>query len=167
MSRRYLDALHATFMIRVLRPWAANIRKRQVRSPKVYFRDSGILHSFLDIGTNTELERHPKLGASWEGFVLEAIINRLGVSPEQCYFWATHTGAELDLLITHGGRHYGFEIKRTTAPRVTPSMRSALADLDLTRLDVVYAGPETFPLARGIPALAAMRLLEDLKFPRR
>jgi predicted AAA+ superfamily ATPase len=166
-TRRYLDLLHATFMIRVLRPWAANIRKRQVRSPKVYFRDSGILHSFLDVGTKTELERHPKLGASWEGFMLEAIINRLGVSPEQCYFWATHTGAELDLLITHGGRRYGFEIKRTTSPRITPSMRSAVTDLDLTRLDLVHAGSETFPLARGIRALAAARLLADLKLPRR
>ena len=165
-TRRYLDALHATFMIRVLRPWAANIRKRQVRSPKVYIRDSGILHSFLDIGMQTELERHPKLGASWEGFVLEAIINRLGVSPQQCYFWATHTGAELDLLITRGGRHYGFEVKRTTSPRITPSMRSALVDLDLTRLDVVHAGTETFPLARRIRALAAAHLLTELKPPR-
>jgi uncharacterized protein len=166
-TRRYLDALHATFMIRVLRPWAANIRKRQVKSPKVFIRDSGILHSLLDIGTKTELERHPKLGASWEGFILEAIMDRLGVSPEQCYFWATHMGAELDLLITHGGRLYGFEIKRTTSPRITPSMRSALADLDLAHLDVIHAGSETFPLARRVRALAAAHLLADLRLPRR
>ena len=159
---RYLDALRATFMVRVLRPWAANLRKRQVKSPKVYIRDSGLLHCLLDIGSMRELERHPKLGASWEGFIVETLIHRLGARPEQCYFWATHTGAELDLLIVHGPRRLGFEIKRTSAPRLTPSMRSALHDLELTRLDVVHAGPDTFPLTRGVRAVSAERLLSDI-----
>lgn len=165
VTRRYLDALEATFMVRVLQPWASNIGKRQVKSPKVYFRDSGILHRFLDIDTMRDLERHPKIGASWEGFLLEAIVHRLGARAGDCYFWATHTGAELDLMITSRGRRYGFEIKRTTSPRITPSMRSALDDLQLTRLDVVYAGTETFPLSKRIRAVAAVRLLADLRPP--
>lgn len=162
VTRRYLDALEATFMVRVLQPWTANIRKRQVKSPKVYLRDSGILHSFLDVDTMRGLERHPKIGASWEGFLLEAVIHQLGARPRDCYFWATHTGAELDLMITSRGRRYGFEIKRTTAPRITPSMRSAVEDLQLERLDVIHAGAETFPLSRRIRAVAAARLLTDL-----
>jgi len=149
-------------MIRVLKPWAANIGKRQVKSPKVYLRDSGVLHSFLDVASMRDLERHPKIGASWEGFLLEAVMQRLGARPEQCYFWGTHTGAELDLLVVHGRHSYGFEFKRTTAPRITPSMRSALEDLQLERLDVVHAGSETFLLGRNIRALAAERLLDDL-----
>lgn len=163
VTRRYLDALRATFMVRILAPWTANIKKRQVKSPKVYVRDSGLLHTLLDIHSMDDLERHPKLGASWEGFLLEAVIHQLEARPEQCYFWATHTGAELDLLIVRGRRRYGFEIKRTTAPRITPSMRSALESLQLSRLDVIHAGSETFPLARGMRAIAAQRLLVDLK----
>ena len=108
------------------------------------------------------LERHPRIGASWEGFLLEAIIHQLGARPRDCYFWATHTGAELDLMIARRGRRYGFEIKRTTSPKITPSMRSALEDLQLTRLDVVHAGTETFPLSQRIRAVAAARLLRDL-----
>lgn len=163
VTRRYLDALRATFMVRILAPWTANIKKRQVKSPKVYVRDSGLLHTLLDIHSMDDLERHPKLGASWEGFLLEAVIHQLEARPEQCYFWATHTGAELDLLVVRGRRRYGFEIKRTTAPRITPSMRSALESLQLSRLDVIHAGSETFPLARGMRAIAAQRLLVDLK----
>ncbi len=162
VTRRYLDTLQATFMISVLKPWTANIRKRQVKSPKVYLRDSGILHSFLEVGSMRDLERHPKIGASWEGFLLEAVIQRLEARPEQCYFWATHTDAELDLLVVRGRDLYGFEFKRTTAPRVSPSMRSAINDLQLRRLDVVHAGTETFPLGRNIRAVAAGRILDDL-----
>ena len=161
--RRYLDTLQATFMIRVLRPWTANLKKRQVKAPKVYIRDSGVLHNFLEITSIRDLERHPKIGASWEGFILEAVMQRLDAKPAQCYFWATHTGAELDLLVVHGRHNYGFEIKRTTAPKITPSMRSALEDLPLTRLDVVHAGSDTYPLGRNIRALAAERLLDDLR----
>jgi predicted AAA+ superfamily ATPase len=161
--RRYLEALEATFMVRVLKPWAANIRKRQVKSPKVYLRDSGILHSFLDAPTMRNLERHPRVGASWEGFLLEAVLHQLRVRSRDCYFWATHTGAELDLLIQDRGRLYGFEIKRTTSPRVTRSIQSAMEDLDLTRLDILHAGTETFPLGKRIRAVAAERLLIDLR----
>jgi predicted AAA+ superfamily ATPase len=166
-TRGYLDALHATFMVRILPPWTENIKKRQVRSPKVYLRDSGILHAFLGVDSLAALERHPRLGASWEGFLLESVIKRLGARPEQCYFWATHTGAELDLLVVRGRRRLGYEIKRTTAPQLTPSMRSAFEDLGLSSLDVIHAGSETFPLARGVRAVAARRLLTDLPPPRR
>lgn len=163
VTRRYLDALQATFMVRVLQPWFEDIGKRQVKSPKVYIRDSGFLHCLLQLQSLRDLERHPKIGASWEGFMLEAVIHQLGVEGRRCYFWRTHTGAELDLLVTHGRKRYGFEIKRTTAPGVTPSMRSALDDLALVRLDVIHAGTETFPLAKKIRAVAATRLLADLK----
>ena len=160
---RYLDALEATFMLRVLRPWFENIGKRQVKSPKVYVRDSGLLHTLLDISDRTALERHPKVGASWEGFLVDALIQRLGARPDQCYFWATHTGAELDLLVVDGRKRFGFEIKRTTAPAITPSMKSALADLGLTRLDVIHAGGDSFPLAPLVRAVAARRLLDDVR----
>ena len=162
VTRGYLEALVATFMVRILRPWTENIKKRQVRSPKVYIRDPGLLHSFLDVDSIAALERHPRIGASWEGFVLEAVIQRLGATAEQCYFWATHTGAELDLLVVGGGRRLGYEIKRTTAPQLTPSMRSAFDDLRLTSLDVIHAGSQTFPLARRVRAVASARLLTDL-----
>lgn len=162
VTRRYLDALQATFMVRILRPWTASIRKRQVKSPKIYLRDSGVLHSFLGIGSKYELDRHPKLGASWEGFLLEAVIHQLEARSSACYYWATHTGAELDLLIVQGGRRYGFEFKRTTAPRVTASMRSALEDLELSRLDLIYGGTETFPLAPKVRAVAARQILDEI-----
>jgi len=164
--RRYLDLLSALFVVRQLRACTANLRKRQVKAPKVYLTDSGLLHTLLDIETRQQLERHPKVGASWEGFMLEAVIERLRLRPEQCYFWATHTGAELDLLVVRGRERIGFEFKRTTAPRLTPSMRSAIEDLGLSRLDVVHAGPETFPMAKGVRAVAAGRLLQELPLPR-
>ena len=160
--RRYLEALEAVFMVRSLKPWHANIGKRQVKAPKIYVRDSGLLHRLLDIRNRRELERHPKIGASWEGFVLECVLRALDVRAESCFFWATHSGAELDLLVMEGGRLRGFEIKRTSAPRLTRSMRSAMADLDLSRLDVIHAGADTFPLATGVRAVALARLLDDL-----
>lgn len=163
VMRRYLEALEATYMVRVLRPYFANIGKRQVKSPKVYLRDTGILHHFLDVDSKPALDRHPKLGASWEGLLLEAVIQQLGVRDRQCYFWATHTGAELDLLVEAGGKRRGFEFKRTTAPRITKSMRSAMDSLDLTGIDVIHAGDETYPLSRRIRAVAAKRLLDDIK----
>ena len=160
--RRYLEALESVFMVRSLQPWSANLKKRQVRTPKVYVRDSGLLHRLLDIRTTRELERHPKIGASWEGFVIECVLRALNVAPGASYFWRTHTGAELDLLVQQGGRLRGFEIKRTTAPRLTRSMRSAISDLDLSRLDVIHAGSETFPLTAGVRAVSLGRLLDDL-----
>ena len=156
--RHYVDLLASTFMLRVLAPWHENLAKRQVKAPKVYIRDSGILHALLDIGTMQALEHHPKLGASWEGFCVESIIGQLGVRPDQCYYWATHAGAELDLLVVAGGRRRGFEIKRTVAPKVTPSMQVALHDLKLDSLDVIHAGRDTFSLAKNIRAVSLHHL---------
>lgn len=160
--RRYLDLLAATFVVRILLPWSENLGKRQVRSPKVYLSDSGILHSLLGVRERRDLERHPKLGASWEGFALDAVARRLGVEGRECHFWATHAGAELDLLVVRGRRRWGFEFKRTSAPAVTRSMHVALQDLRLERLDVVHGGPHTFDMARGIRAVALSRLLDDI-----
>jgi hypothetical protein len=160
--RRYVESLEATFMVRTLRPFHANISKRQVKAPKVYLSDSGLLHTLLDIQSATELEGHPKVGASWEGFLLETVVAQLGARADQCYFWATHAGAELDLLVVDGSRRRGFEFKRTTAPVITPSMRAALNDLELDRLDVVHAGAASFRLAPKIHAIPAARLSEEI-----
>lgn len=161
--RAYLDVLTGTFMVRQLAPWHENIAKRQVRSPKVYLADAGILHALLGVGTQAELERHPKVGASWEGFAIEQLIARLGLRRERCFFWSTHQGAELDLFVTHRGRRLGFEVKRTSAPKVTKSMRSALVDLRLDRLDVIYEGDATYPLDRRVRAVPARRIFDDIE----
>lgn len=166
--RRYLDLLTGALVLRQLPPWHANLGKRQVRSPKVFIEDSGLLHTFLGIVTAEDLAGHPKVGASWEGFLTKEIIERLNAWPEECFFWATHTGAELDLLIVSGRRRLGFEIKRTTAPRLTRSMATVIEDLDLERLDVVHAGEATFSLAeraRAIPAHALLDHIEPLRTP--
>jgi predicted AAA+ superfamily ATPase len=152
--RHYLETLAATFVVRLLAPWHENIAKRQVKAPKTYIADSGLLHTLLDIRTATGLEGHPKVGASWEGFALEQVVAELDARPEECFFWATHAGAELDLLVVRGSERRGFEFKRTSSPTVTPSMRSALDDLRLDSLDVVYPGPGTFQLAKRIRAVA-------------
>jgi predicted AAA+ superfamily ATPase len=159
---RYLDLLSGAFVVRQLPPWSENLAKRQVKSPKVYVSDSGLLHTLLDVGRAADLVRHPKVGASWEGFGIQAIIDRLGARPEECYFWGTHAGAELDLFVVRGSLRLGFELKRTVAPKVTPSMRIALESLHLKRLDVIHAGERTGALASGIRAVALERLLEDL-----
>jgi len=143
--RRYLDLLEDAFMVRQLRPWFANLNKRQVKSPKVYFRDTGILHQMLGIREERDLWLHPKSGASWEGYVIEEIIK--AVDPDEAYFWATHSGAELDLLLFVGGRRVGIECKRMDAPRLTPSMRIALEDLGLDHLIVFYPGARPYSLA--------------------
>lgn len=142
--RRYLDALTGVFMIRQLPPWHENLAKRQIKSPKVYLRDSGLLHHLLGIHTHADLLRHPKLGASWEGYVVEQILRALG--PDEAYFWGTHGGAELDLLLFRRSRRYGIEIKRADAPRLSASMRSAMADLRLDRLVVIYPGARRYAL---------------------
>jgi hypothetical protein len=165
--RNYLDVLTGALVIRQLPPWHESIAKRQVRAPKVYVLDSGLLHTLLNLTGREDLERHPKVGASWEGFVLEQTIRRLRTRPEECYFWRTHAGAELDLLVVSGGHRFGFEIKRTSAPQVTPSMRAALSDLKLARLDVVHAGDRTFPLSDRIRAVALSDLLDVLQPLRR
>lgn len=144
-ARHYLDLLEGVFMVRQLQPWYANLQKRQVKSPKVYFRDTGILHSLFGIRSQIELETHPKIGASWEGYAIEEVLK--AVEPDEAYFWATHGGAELDLLLIIGGRRLGVECKRMDAPRLTPSMRTALDDLALDHLFVVYPGEQHYPLA--------------------
>jgi hypothetical protein len=161
--RRYLDSLSATFVVRQLQPWFENISRRQVKAPKVYVSDSGLLHALLDLESQAQLDGHAKVGASWEGFVIAQVVRRLGARPEQCFFWKTHAGAEIDLLVIAGGRRLGFEVKLTTAPAATASARTALAELGLARIDVVHAGTETYPLSDRIRALAASRLLDDLK----
>lgn len=161
--RNYLDVLTSALVVRQLPPWHENISKRQVKAPKVYVVDSGLLHSLLNVRRLEELEGHPKVGASWEGFALEQIIRRLDARLTESFFWATHGGAELDFLVVRGGQRLGFEIKRTSSPRLTPSMRSALSDLKLRRLDVIHAGEETFPMATRVRAVALSRLLDDLQ----
>jgi hypothetical protein len=160
---RYLDLLSAAFVVRQLAPWSENLAKRQVKSPKVYVADSGLLHVLLDIRSGEQLTRHPKVGASFEGFGIQAVVDRLGAKREECYFWGTYAGAELDLLVVRGPLRLGFEFKRTTAPSVTPSMRIALESLRLKRLDVIHAGERTGSLAKGIRAVALERLLDDLE----
>jgi hypothetical protein len=158
--RGYLDRLTAALVVRQLPPWFENVAKRQVKSPKVYLDDSGLLHCLLDIRSRHELEGHPKVGASWEGFVIGQVMRHVQATPGECFFWATHGGAELDLLVVRGRNRWGFEVKRTTAPTITPSMRIALADLRLKRLDVIHAGEHTFPLDRQIRAVALSRLTQ-------
>lgn len=160
--RRYLDVLCGTFMVRRLEPWHVNVGKRVVKSPKVYIKDSGLVHRLLGLRTRHELLGHPKAGASWEGFALESVIRRLGADSDECFFWGVHTGAELDLLISRGGRRWGFEMKLSDAPRVTRSMRSVLDVLGLERLDVIHAGSKTWPMGERIRALALRRVLRDL-----
>ena len=160
--RRYLDLLTSVFVVRQLQPWFENIKKRQVRSPKVYIADSGILHALLGLTDRTDVVSHPKVGASWEGFVIQQIVQLLRATPQQCFHWSTHTGAELDLLVLDGTRRYGFEVKRSEAPRLTRSMRSALETLNLDRLDVVHAGTERYRLAPGVRALPAGKLVGTL-----
>jgi len=161
--QRYLDVLSATFMVRQLPAWHENVGKRQVKAPKVYISDSGILHALLGLGASREIESHPKVGASWEGFALDQVISRIEAMPQECFFWATHSGAELDLLVSRGSRRLGFEFKRTTVPAVTRSMHVALEDLGLTSLDIVHAGTRTYPLGKKIRAVALSRLQDDLK----
>lgn len=149
--RRYLDLLAGAYLIRQLPPWFANIGKRQVRSPKIYWRDSGLLHQLLGIADRHALLSHPRCGASWEGFALEHMLRRL--EPDEVYFWATHTGAELDALLIKDGRRLGIEIKRADAPRLTPSMRHALNDLALDALWVVYPGERRYRLHDRVEVL--------------
>lgn len=160
--RNYLDILTSTLVLRQLLPWHENISKRQVKAPKVYVTDTGLLHTLLNIRTMDDLQKNPKVGASWEGFVIEQIIRRLNASPEECFFWATHGGAELDLLVVRGNKRLGFEIKLTSSPRVTPSMKSALDTLKLTELALIHAGDKTFPLGVKTRAVAFKDILTEL-----
>lgn len=156
--RRYLDLLTDALMVRQLQPWHANLRKRQVKSPKVYVRDSGLLHQLLGLGTEKELLSHPKLGASWEGFVIEQML--AGEPHDDAWFWATHQGAEIDLLLRRGNRLLGVECKRADAPRLTPSIRIALDDLGLERVAIVYPGTQRFAVADRVEAVPVETLAE-------
>lgn len=158
----YLDVLVSTFMAKRLEPWYENLAKRQVKAPKIYLADSGVLHTLLGLETQEDLLSHPKVGASWEGFAIGEVVTRLDARPEECFFWKLHSGAGLDLLIRRGNRNLGFELKLTRSPRVTPSMRSALDSLGLEELVVIHAGEESYPLAPRIRAVALRRLAQDL-----
>jgi predicted AAA+ superfamily ATPase len=161
--RNYLDKLTDALVVRQLKPWHENLGKRQVKSPKIFIRDSGLLHALLNLPTKRDIEGHPKLGASWEGFVIDQLVQQLGVSPEETFHWRTHQGAELDLLVVRGGLRLGFEIKRTVAPTLTPSMRSAMHDLKLKTLTVVHAGEQTFPLSTQVQAVAFRDVLNAIR----
>ena len=160
--RRYLDLLTSALVLRQLPPWWENIAKRQVKAPKIYVADSGMLHALLDLDNLAAIESHPQLGASWEGFLISQIMNRLGARRDQCFFWATHAGAELDLLVVAGNLRLGFEIKRTASPKFSRSLRSAVETLQLDRAFVIHGGKDSFPLAKEVEAVAAGRLMQDL-----
>jgi hypothetical protein len=156
--RSYLDVLTDALMIRQLQPWHANIKKRQVKSPKVYVRDSGLLNRLLGLDTEKAIHSHPKLGASWEGFVVEQIL--AGEPHDDAYFWATHQGAEIDLILRRGDQLFGVECKRADAPRKTPSIRIAMEDLGLQRVVVVYPGDKRYPIADRVEAVPIAALAE-------
>ncbi len=157
--QHYADILSGTFMIRQLQPWFENISKRQVKSSKIYMRDSGIFHTLIGVNSYSDLLTHPKLGASWEGFALEEIIRHFKVDQEECYFWATHQQAELDLLIVRNGRKLGFEIKYSGAPKLTKSMQIAYEDLSLDKLTVVYPGDINYLLKENIQVVGLQNYL--------
>jgi hypothetical protein len=151
--RKYCDILEGTFMVRILQPWFVNIGKRLVKRPKLYMRDSGLFHALLSIETQQQLYASPRLGASWEGFALECVCRTLGKEDAELYFWNTHAGAELDLFWQAGGQNWGVEFKYEDAPRLTPSMRSVLEDLQLKRLWVVYPGKAAYRLTENVHVL--------------
>ncbi len=159
--KRYLDVLSGVFMVRQLQPWHANIKKRQVKAPKIYFFDTGILHTLLGIHTMNDLLAHPKHGASWEGYVIEEVIK--SVQPDEFYFWATHQGAEIDLVFLKSGSMYGVEIKRVDAPVLTPSMKIALEDLKLKRVAVIYPGDQRYSLHKQIEVVPLKVIIGGMK----
>lgn len=159
--RKYLDLLTGTFMIRQLQPWFENIGKRQVKSPKIYFRDSGIFHTLLNLSDQKDLQVHPKIGASWEGFALEEVIRALQARQEECFFWSTYGEAEIDLLIYRKGKFLGFEFKYTDAPKMTKSMQIALQDLPLEKVFVLYPGEMDYPLSDRVLAMGLESFLKS------
>lgn len=159
--RSYLDILTGVFMVRQLQPWHANIKKRQVKAPKIYIRDTGILHALLGLKTESDLLGYPRCGASWEGYVIEEVIR--AVEPDDVYFWATHNGAEIDLIFLKAGKMYGVECKRADAPDATPSMRIALEDLKLKHIFVIYPGQQHYLVHKQIEVLSLEAFLGKLK----
>ena len=156
--RRYLDLMTGVFMVRQLPPWFENLGKRQVKAPKVYVRDSGLLHALLGIGNRRDLEHHPKVGASWEGYAVEEVLKAL--RPDDAYYWATHNGAEIDLVLFKNGRRIGVECKRADAPTFTPSMRTALVDLKLDEIRVVYPGVKRYALTKQVEVVPLAELVK-------
>ena len=160
--RRHLDVLTSTVVVRQLQPWHENLAKRQVKSPKVYVSDTGLLHQLLQVADRDALDLHPKVGASWEGFGLQTVVRALDLRPHECFFWATHGGAELDLLVMRGRERRGFEFKRTTTPSLTTSMRVAMEDLRLDRLDVIHGGTHVLELGPKVRAIPLGQIFEAL-----
>jgi len=157
-TRHYLDLLSDAFMIRQLQPYHANIKKRQVKAPKIYFRDTGILHQLLGISSEKSLLTHPKSGASWEGFIIEQVLRT--IPHDEAFYWATHQGAEIDLILRKGDQLSGIEIKRTDTPRLTPSIKTALTDLKLDSVSIIYPGKKTFALTPQVKVVAQEALAE-------
>ena len=156
--RRYLDLMTGVFMVRQLPPWFENLGKRQVKAPKIYVRDSGLLHTLLGVTSQHDLEHHPKVGASWEGYAVEEVLKAL--QPDEAYYWATYNGAEIDLILFKDGRRVGVECKRADAPALTPSMRIALADLKLDQLSVVYPGEKKYSLANNVEVVPLAKFVK-------
>ena len=161
--RRYVDLLSSALVVDQIQPWHENLSKRQVKAPRVFVSDSGLLHSLLGIETIDELHGHPKLGASWEGFAIRQVVRQLDLRAEECFFWATHGGAELDLLVVRGRRRWGFEFKRTSQPVMTKSMSIAMHDLGLRNLTVIHSGPNVFSLGRNVRAVPLKEIAEALE----
>ncbi len=157
-AKSYLDILEGTFMIRVLRPWYENLKKRQVKTPKIYFRDSGIYHTLLGLNNYESVMTSPKIGASWEGFALEQVIRYYDAEPEECYFWSSHSIAEIDLLILKNGKRIGFEFKYTDSPKITSSMKISLEDLKLDQIKVIFPGNISFKMSDKIEAVGFQTL---------
>ncbi|MFV0251562.1 MAG: ATP-binding protein [Rickettsia aeschlimannii] len=160
-AKHYLDILEGTFMIRILQPWYENLKKRQVKTPKIFFRDSGIYHALLGLNNYESLSTHPKIGASWEGFALEQIIRYYKAEPEECYFWSSHNGAEIDLLIFKNGKRLGFEIKYTNTPSITKSIQISLEDLKLDQINIIFPGEISFKLSEKIQAIGLSSLIQN------
>ncbi|MCX6355160.1 MAG: ATP-binding protein [Candidatus Aureabacteria bacterium] len=149
--RRYLDLFTGLYLVRQLQPWHENLKKRQVKAPKIFIRDSGLLHALLGIANERDILSHPKAGSSWEGYAVEEVLQV--VKPDSAYYWATHNGAELDLVLFKKGRRYGVEMKFQDAPRLTPSMRIALKDLRLDHLTVLYPGDQRYSLSERVSVI--------------
>ena len=160
-AKKYLDILSGTFMVRSLPPWFENTTKRQIKTPKIYFRDTGIFHTLMGLHTLEAIQNHPKLGASWEGFALEQVIQKLDLYEGETFFWRTHAGAELDLFILKEGKKFGFEFKYTDAPKVSSSMRSAFESLDLNHLFLICPGHSCFLLRENITAIGLKKFIEE------
>ena len=163
--RKYIEILEGTFMVRILQPWFVNIRKRMVKRPKIYIRDSGTFHALMSIENLEQLLSHNKLGASWEGFALECLCKSIGMRNEELYFWRTHAGAEIDLFWQRRGKNWGAEFKYADAPRMTKSMQIAIKDLNLENLWVVYPGREEYKLAENINVLPLFKIPPIWQYP--